>query len=157
MEIDIVEEGNAALMSQTLKKKIRRHVRQMWTDEAGFYDHIEGVLQMARCYNHIEHDLKPNNRLVLTFKNIHIETPEERREALRKKLRAAIATKKHAPANLDPQEQMHQKLCRLLPQEQQAVIPTPAQVRANPDVYRSMMTVLPHQNPVRQYLASFFP
>lgn len=162
MEIEIVEDGGAAILSKTQKQKIRRLVRQVWVDEASFYDHLDWLLSQIHYpddenqrYNHIEHDLRANNRLVLTFRRVRMETDAERREALRGKLRAAIATKKHAPANADPQEQMHQKLCQLLPREQQALLPKPAQVRANPDAYRPMLSALPHQNPVRQYLASF--
>lgn len=161
MEIEIVEESPT--LSKTQKQKIRQNVRKVWVDEASFYDHIDWVLGQIHYpddverYNHIDHNLHANNRLVLTLKRIHTETDAERRDALRKKLRAAIAAKKHAPANVDPQEQIHQKLCRLLPQEQQALLPKPSQVRANPELYRPMMTALPHQNPVRQYIASFFP
>lgn len=161
MEIEIIEEDGGAVLTKTQKQKIRRLVRQVWTDDAGFYDHIDWVLgqvhyaDLSQRHNHIEHNLLPNNRLVLTFRRVRVETDAERREKLRRKLRAAIGAKKHAPAGVDPQEQMYQKLCQLLPREQHAFLPKPAQVRANPDAYRPMLSILQPQNPVRQYISSF--
>ena len=163
MEIEIQEENNQQLLSKTQKQKIRKIVKELWTDEMEFYDHIENILEQIHYdpvhddlqYNHIEHNLRNEKHLVLLFKKIHIETPEERREQLRKKLKQAIRNKKRPIAQVDPHEQMYQRLCQQLPEEQRRMIPAPSQVKANLDMYKQMMTMLPNQNPLCQYLSSF--
>lgn len=163
MEIEIQEENNQTLLSKTQKQKIRRLVKEMWKDEMDFYDQIDAILEQIHYdplhadlkYNHIEHNLVHEKHLVLLFKKIHIETAQERREKLRQKLRKVIQTKKHATSHVDPQEQMYQRLCQQLPEEQRRIIPNPSQVKTNLDMYKQMMTMLPHQNPFYQYLSSF--
>lgn len=163
MEIEINEENGQKLLSKTQKQKIRRIVKEVWTDEMEFYDHIENIIDQVHYdpinedmkYNHIEHNLKNNQHLVLVFKKIHIETSEERREKLRKKLKNVIHSKKHPVANTDPHEQMYQRLCQQLPEGQRQIVPKPSQVRSNLDMYKQMMTMLPNQNPLYQYLSAF--
>ena len=161
MEIEIQEENGQAFLSKTQKQKIRRIVRELWTDELGFYDHMDKVLAQVHYtdeqtrYNYIEHNLTDEKHLVLLFKKVHIETAEERRQKLRQKLREAIQTKKHRVAHADPQEDMYQRLCQQLPEEQRRIIPKPSQVRENLDMYKQMMTMLPNQNPLYQYLSTF--
>lgn len=163
MEIEICEENDQKLLSKTQKQKIRRIVKEVWTDEMDFYDHIENILDQVHYdpinedmkYNHIEHNLKDSQHLVLVFKKIHIETPEERRDKLKKKLKNAIQSKKRPVANIDPHEQMYQQLCQQLPEAQRRIIPKPSHVRENLDMYKQMMTMLPNQNPLCQYLSKF--
>ena len=163
MEIEIQEENNQTLLSKTQKQKIRRFVKEIWTDEMEFYDHIDKILEQIHYdpvhqdlkYNHIEHNLQNEKNLLLVFKKIHIETAEERREKLRKKLKEKIQTKKHAVSQVDPHEQMYQRLCQQLPEEQRRIIPKPSHVKSNLDMYKQMMTMLPNQNPLYQYLSSF--
>lgn len=163
MEIEIQEENGKQILSKTQKQKIRRFVREVWTDEAGFYDHIEEVLgqihydpiHQDQRYNHIDHSLVHEKRLVLVFKTIPMETEEERRKKLKQKWKDAMETRRHAAAHVDPQEQMYQRLRQQLPEEQRKIIPKPSHVRENPDLYKQMMTMLPNQNPLCQYLSSF--
>jgi hypothetical protein len=161
MGIEIREENIPPVLSKTQKNKIKKYVRQIWKDEAVFYDQIDQVIGQVHYadpnqrHNHIEHNLDANNNLVLLFKRIQIETEEERRKKLQNKLRNAIRRKKHQSAHTDPQERQYQQLCQLLPEAQQSIIPTPTQVRANPELYRQMASTLPAQNPVCQYLNSF--
>lgn len=163
MEIEIQEENNQTLLSKTQKQKIRRLVKDIWTDEMEFYDHIDKILEQVHYdpihtdlkYNHIEHNLQNDKHLVLVFKKIHMETAEERREKLRQKLKNAIQTKKRAVAHVDPHEQMYQRLCQQLPEEQRRIIPKPSHVKENLDMYKQMMTMLPNQNPLYQYLSAF--
>jgi rubrerythrin len=163
MEIEIQEENAQKLLSKTQKQKIRRLVKDIWTDEMGFYDHIDNILEQVHYdpihehlkYNHIEHNLLNDKHLVLLFKTIHIETSEERRQKLRQKLKHAIQTKKRAVVHVDPHEQMYQRLCQQLPEEQRRIIPKPSHIKENLDMYKQMMTMLPNQNPLYQYLSSF--
>ena len=163
MEIEIQEENGRHILSKTQKQKIRRLVREVWTDEAGFYDHIETILGQVHYdpihkdqeYNHIDHSLVHEKRLVLVFKTVPMETPEERRKKLKQKLKNAIDSRRHQAANVDPQEQMYQRLCQQLPEEQRKIIPKPSHVRENLDMYKQMMTMIPNQNPLYQYLSSF--
>lgn len=162
MEIEIREEGNQNILSKTQKQKVRRIVAKLWTDEMAFYDHIDSVLEEVHYdpihedlkYNHIEHNLIDEKHLTLTFKRLHIETPEERREKLRKKLKDAIGAKKRPVAHTDPHEQMYVRLCQQLPEEQRRMIPKPSQVKDNPEMYKQMMTMIPNQNPLYQYLST---
>lgn len=164
MEIEIQEEDGQKLLSKTQKQKIRRLVRGVWADEMSFYDHIDDILHQIHYdpmhedmrYNHIEHNLVDGKNLVLLFKRLHIETPQERRNRLRKKLRNVIQNKKHPIANVDVKEQTYQRLYQQLPAEQRRIIPTPTQIKSNPDMYRQMTTMLPAQNPLREYLSLFF-
>ena len=163
MEIEIKEENGQTLLSKTQKQKIRRLVKDIWTDEMEFYDHIDTILEQVYYdplhndlkYNHIEHNLQNDKHLVLLFKKIHIETAEERRQKLRQKLKNVIQTKKRAVAHVDPHEQMYQRLCQQLPEEQRRIIPKPSHVKENLEMYKQMMTMLPNQNPLYQYLSSF--
>lgn len=161
MEIEIQEEDNRQILSKTQKQKIRRIVKELWVDETSFYDHLEDVLNSVHYmneedrYNHIEHNLKSENHLVLLFRKVHIETPEERRKKLQKKLQNVIQQKKRPLANIDPQEQLYQRLCQQVPQQQRNLIPKPTDVRSNLDMYRQMITMMPAQNPLRQYLSTF--
>lgn len=163
MEIEIQEEGNQNLLSKTQKQKVRRLVKEIWKGDMDFYDHIDDVLQHVHYdplhedirYNHIEHNLVNDKHLVLLFKRIHIETSDERRLKLRQKLRDAMQTRKRPTANLDPMEQTYIRLCQQLPEEQRKIIPKPSQVRSNLDMYKQMMTMIPNQNPLYQYLALF--
>jgi len=163
MEIEIREENDQKYLSKTQKQKIRRIVKEVWTDEMEFYDHIENILNEVHYdpvheslkYNHIEHNVVDDRHLSLVFNLIHIETPEERREKLRKKLKNAIDKKKHPVAQADPQEQMYQRLSQQLPEEQRRILPKPSQVRANLDMYRQMITMLPNENPLCKYLMTF--
>lgn len=163
MEIEIQEENNQTLLSKTQKQKIRRFVRSVWKDEVDFYDHLDNVLQQVHYdplhedmkYNHIEHNLANDRHLVLLFKRIHIETPEERRQKLRKRLKNVIQNKKHHVVARDPCEQAHLRLCQQLPDEQRRIIPNPTQVRSNLEMYRQMLTMIPQQNPFHQYLSMF--
>lgn len=164
MEIEIQEENNQQLLSKTQKQKIRRLVKQVWTTEEDFYDHLDEILTQIHYdpiilqeqqYNHIEHNLKNERHLVLFFKRIHMETPEERRNKLIQKLKNTIQQKKHASFHPDPQTQAYQQLCQRLPKEQQNIIPKPSQVKENIDMYRQMMTMIPRENPLHQYLSLF--
>lgn len=163
MEIEIQEENNQKILSKTQRQKARRLVKEIWTDEMGFYDHIDNILGQLNYdpihedlkYNHIEHNLIDEKHLNLLFKRIHIETPEERREKLKKKLKGVIEAKKRPVAHADPHEQMYTRLCQQLPEEQRRVIPKPSHVRDNIDMYKQMMTMIPNQNPLYQYLATF--
>lgn len=163
MEIEITEENNQQLLSKTQKQKIRRLVKEVWDDEMGFYDHIEDVLGQIYYdplhedmkYNHIEHNLVDKNHLRLVFKRVHIETPEERRKNLQKKLKNAIHNKKHGVVYTDPHEKMYQQLCQQLPEQQRKIIPKPSHVKANLDMYRQMLTMIPNQNPLHQYISGF--
>jgi hypothetical protein len=161
MEIEIQEEGGQNLLSKTQKQKVRRLVQGVWTDDAGFYDHHDSILQqvhydpMHEAYNHIEHNLVHDRHLVLLFRRVPIETPGERRAQLRKKLREAIQRKQRPVAHPDPIEQTYARLCQQLPEEQRRVIPRPSQVRSNLDMYKQMMTMIPNQNPLHQYLSLF--
>lgn len=163
MEIEIQEENNQNILSKTQKQKIRRLVKEIWTDEFSFYDHLDNILEKIHYdpihenqkYNHIEHQLKNNKYLILLFKQVHMETPKDHRANLLKKLRNAIQQRKHASYHPDPQTQAYQQLSQQLPQEQQHIIPKPSQVRENPEMYRQMMSVLPHENPLRKYLSLF--
>lgn len=164
MEIEIQEENNQKILSKTQKQKIRQLVKNVWKDDMDFYDHIDDIIHQIhydpihkdKQYNHIEHNMPNNKHLVLLFKKIHIETPEERQKILRQKLRNAIKNKKHKPSCVDAKEQTYQRLCQQLPMEQRRIIPSPTQVLANPDMYRQMLTMLPSNNPLRQYLSMFF-
>lgn len=161
MEIEIQEENNQHLLSKTQKQKIRRLVKEKWTDEYGFYDHLDDILRQihydpvyeTQQYNHIEHDLRDDKHLVLLFKRI--ETSQDRRKDLLKKLKQAIHQKKHASYQPDPLEQAYQQLCQRLPQEQQHIIPKPSQVQENKEMYRQMLTMIPRENPLYQYLSLF--
>lgn len=163
MEIEIQEENNQNLLSKTQKQKIRRLVKEVWTDEMEFYDHIDKILEQIHYdpiheslkYNHIEHNHINDKHLVLLFKHIHIETTEERRGKLRQKLKNAIQMKKRPVAHVDPHEQMYQRLYQQLPEEQRRIIPKPSHVKANLEMYKQMITMLPNQNPLCQYLSSF--
>lgn len=164
MEIEIQEENNQKILSKTQKQKIRRLVKNVWKDEMDFYDHIDDILQQVHYdpihkdqpYNHIEHNMPNDKHLVLLFKKIHIETPEERQKMLRQKLRNAIKNKKHAQSYVDVKEQTYQRLCQQIPVEQRRIIPSPAQVQANLEIHRQMLTMLPSNNPLHQYLSMFF-
>lgn len=160
MEIEIVEESDTSILSKTQKQKIRRLVHECWVSVDDFYDKMDDILAQihyepnATPYNHIDPNLHSGHRLVLTFKHVHMETMEERRKLLRQKLRDAIDYKKRPTANQDPHEQLYKKICRLLPEEQRRIVPSPQQVRDNRDTYKQMMTMLPAQNPLRHYLSS---
>lgn len=163
MEIEIREPNNQQLLTKTQKQKIRKLVKDLWKDEIEFYDQIDTILESIHYstthehlkYNHIEHNLIDERHLSLAFKKIHIESPEERREKLRKKLHEKIQAKKHAVANADPQEQMYQRLTQSLPEAQRRILPKPSQVRSNVEMYKQMMTMLPNDNPLYKYLATF--
>lgn len=160
MEIEIVEETDTPILSKTQKQKIRRLVNGIWVGIDGFYDKMDDILAQihyapeVKPYNHIDPNLYSDKRLILTFKHVHTETLEERREFLRKKLRHAIGSKKRPTPNQDPHEQMYKRICQQLPEEQRHIVPSPKQVRENTDTYRQMMTILPTNNPVRQYLSA---
>lgn len=163
MEIEIQEENNQNMLSKTQKQKIRRLVKQVWTNDTDFYDHIDNIIQQIHYdplykhqeYNHIEHNLVKDRHLILLFKRIHIETPEERRRNLSKKLKTAIQQKKHPSFHPDPQTQAYHQLCQQLPQEQKHIIPKPSHVKENIDMYRQMMTMIPNENPLYKYLSLF--
>jgi len=167
MEIEIKDRNG--ILSKTQKQKIRKAVKDVWDGEDNFHDHIEKILETLHYADGIHEDLKYNfcdfdyygdkNKLELDFKHVHLETPEERRNKLRNRLRAVLDAKKRPTRNIniDPQLQMYKQICSQIPEENRKMIPKPDQVRANLEMYKNMMTMIPNENPLYKYLSTFIP
>lgn len=157
--MEIVIGDPQGILTKTQKTKIRRMVASVWKDEEAFHEQVEDVLSSIhypddRRYNFIrfEHSAVPD-RLMLDFEFVHAPSAEERRAALRKKLRDRLRyTRK---LGVDPLWRAYETLRSRLPANSQMVVPDPDKVRADPETYKNMMTMIPSQNPVHQYLSMF--
>jgi hypothetical protein len=157
--MEVVIEDSLGLLTKTQKTKIRRRVVEVWKDEEAFHDEVDGVLSLIhypdeRRYNFIrfDHSTIPD-RLTLRFEFIPTPTAEEKREELRKKLHQKL--KINRKVGVDPLWRAYDQLRTRLPANSQLIIPDPDKVRADPETYKNMMTMIPSQNPVHQYLSMF--
>lgn len=162
--MEVILDGECALLSKTQKKKVRQMAARYWTgDDAAFLEQSQSILDAIHYekedgsrYNMIRHEFDPmTNRLRLFLEMVHIETPEEHREKLRKKLHNTMRLRASGRASPDPRWQMYERLKSHLPLENRAMIPTPDQITANLEMYRNMATMIPNHNPLSQYLALF--
>jgi hypothetical protein len=152
-------------LSKMQKLKLRRKIREVWTgDEDAFHDKTEEILNTIyyangeEQYNVMKFDYcKPLNKMEVTLERIDMETPEKRREQLRQKLREKIHQKRpNLRHGKDPRWEMYEQMRSRVPESAKAMIPSPDQVTANEEMYKSMMTMMPNQNPLHQYLSLFF-
>lgn len=161
MEIQIVDPQQ--IISKTQRTKIRRMVAEKWIDSDDFLEHIDTILQSIHYetqqpYNilRFDHD-KIRNAVTLMFE---YQDEEKKRNDLRQRLKQKIRNFKNhrqPQSEKDEAERMYNHLKHNLPSAQQQLIPSPAQIRSNPETYRPMMTMLPNQHPVYKYLSLFFP
>jgi len=162
--MEIIIDDKRGLLTKTQKTKIRRYVISVWKDEESFYDETDNVLAMIHYnpdttekYNFMRFRLETPSRLVLEPAVVKQISPEEKREELRKRLRQKINDTRNIQqkGGRDPKWKAYQDLRSRLPQAAATVVPDPDQVMASPDTYRSMMTMIPNQNPLYQYLSLF--
>lgn len=158
-----------SLLSQTQKQKLRKFVRSLWEkDEEDFINHVDEVLNSIHYpptsikYNEMkfDHDKTTN---ILTI-DLSYRDPEEHHNQLKMKLKNKIKnlkdrrfSQKTTESHQDPAEQMYQTLRNGMPAGQQSMLPSPTQIRANPQMYQAMMSMIPNQNPIYKYLTMFFP
>lgn len=161
--MNIIIEDPLNSVSKTQRKKIRQMVMKVWDidEQERFHDDVDRILENihyeddTKKYNVCKFDYTDHNkRLVLYFDKVHIQTKEDRRKELLEKLHSKLKVKKHAT---DPQWQMYEKLKSRMPEANKNMIPTPDQVKNNLEMYRTMMTMIPNQNPLHEYLAMFIP
>lgn len=157
--MEIVIGDPLGILSKTQRQKIRRMVTGIWTNEETFHDQVEDVLSSIhypddRRYNFIrfEHNSIPD-RLTLDFEFTPTPSAEEKRAALRKKLHAKLRSSRKS--GVDPLWRAYETLRSRLPANSQMIVPDPDKVRADPETYKNMMTMIPSQNPVHQYLSMF--
>ena len=157
---------NECRLSKTQKKKLRNTIKETWTgDEDAFRDATERILESiyydekeTEKYNVLKFDYcEPLNRMEIILDHVKMETPEERREMLRKKLHAKLKDSKRPQAYTDPKWEAYEQMRSRLPLQNRGMIPSPTQVLANEEMYRNMMTMIPNQNPLHKYLSLFFP
>lgn len=162
MEILINPNGECCL-SKTQKKKLRKTIQEAWTgDEDAFREQTDGILETLHYedaalprYNMFRFDYcRPLNRMEVILEHVEMETAEERRERLRKKLHSRLK-KNHAQK--DARWEAYEKMRSRLPAQNRSMLPSPTQVMANEEMYRNMMSMIPNQNPLHQYLSMFFP
>jgi hypothetical protein len=170
MEIHFKEPEGVNVLSKMQKQKLRRKIKEMWISEEKFLDQIEEVLATIHypetCvetekYNMIKFDYDSmTNRLELEMQNIREETSEERRARLVKKLRESQTRRHSRPssaASSDPRWEMYEKIRNHVPQGQRNMIPDPDSVSNNLEMYRTMLTMIPAQNPLHKYISMFIP
>lgn len=168
LNIVIKEEDNKSILTKTQKKKIRKLVMESWREEeiGLFHEELDKILEKIHYedekdrYNmcKFEHS-KHNNCLTLHFENVHIQTKEERRQELVKKLREKLSgsDREQKKRRQDPIWDMYTKIRSRLPVSNKNIIPNPDEVRNNMETYRAMMTMLPAQNPIHEYLSMLIP
>jgi hypothetical protein len=160
--MEVIIQDPLDILSKTQKTKIRRQVRSIWTTEDAFYDEIDAVLSsihypedIQNRYNTIRfHTDTIHANLTLCFDYIPEQTAEEKRQILLNKLHSRIKGEKNKNSS-DPQWKAYESLHSRVPSNVKSMIPTPDQVRAHPDMYRNMLSMLPAQNPLSSYLSLF--
>lgn len=157
--MDIVIDDPLNIISKTQRKKIRKTVVDVWKDEDSFNEEIYNILEKIfytdenQKYNVCKYDYtNHNNRLVLHFEIVQLETQESKRKELLNKLHNKLKSKQHIN---DPQWQMYEKIKNRLPEANKHLIPSPDKVKNDLDTYKTMMTMIPNQNPLYQYLSMF--
>jgi hypothetical protein len=165
---NIVMEDPKGVLTKTQKKKIRKLVSECWNEEEEdlFHEELDKILEKIHYedekdrYNvcKFEHS-KHNQCMTLQFEQVHIQTKEERHEELRKKLREkrGDGERSHKKHRQDPVWEMYTKIRNRLPVSNKNIIPNPDEVRNNMDTYRAMMSMLPSQNPIHEYLSMLIP
>jgi len=163
MEVQIVDPQQ--IISKTQRTKIRRMVAEKWINPDDFLEHTDTILKSIHYeggtkqpYNvlRFDHD-KIRNALTLMFE---YQDLDKKRNDLRQRLKQKIRNFKdhrQPQTEKDEAERMYAHLKNNLPSAQQQLIPSPTQIRSNPETYRPMMTMLPNQHPVYKYLSLFFP
>lgn len=165
-ELNIVIEDPKNVLTKTQRKKIRKLVVEKWVEEEEdlFQEELENILEQIHYedekdrYNVCKFEYTKHNMcLTLKFESIHIKTKEEIRLELVKKLREKTGANKNDKRRRDPVWTMYEKIKSRLPESNKNIIPNPDMVRANMDTYRAMMTMLPNQNPIHEYLSMLIP
>lgn len=161
--LNIIINDPITVLSKTQRKKIRKMVTEKWNPdlEYEFTEELDKMLSEiyyddeTKRYNMCKFEYcRHNECLTLMFEQVHIQTVEERHEELRKKLHDKMKTK-HNAAN--PEWKMYEQIRSRMPEAQKKMIPDPDKVRSDMTTYRTMMTMLPNQNPIYQYLSMLIP